>query len=262
MFKWIKKHLPGSIKTALKKGYYYGSRYYCNICNSPLRCFLPGGIEAEAINKLEIVGAGFRTSDICPVCKSSYRQRFQVLYFDEHIQFKEKRVLHIAPEFSLHTYILSKTDNYVCGDIEPERYAYYSKPIKTDLTELPFTKNSFDIVICNHVLEHIPEDIQAMKEIFRVLKQDGISFLQVPISLKLKETFEDSSIVTPEERLQQFGQKDHVRVYAMDYVKRLQRVGFRVKVVPASDYAHHPYYNKLMLDAREMLFICEKQNKK
>ena len=94
-----------------------------------------------------------------------------------------------------------------------------------DVTKLPFPKDEFDWVICNHVLEHIEEDQKAMSELYRVLKTGGCALLQVPISRKLEITYEDFNIQSPEEREKHFGQNDHVRVYGNDYPKRLKSAG-------------------------------------
>ena len=99
-----------------------------------------------------------------------------------------------------------------------------------DLAHIPFPDGTFDAIICNHVLEHIVDDLKAMAELHRVLKPGGWSILQVPISLSLRTTYEDFSIATPKEREEAFGQNDHVRIYGQDYVSRLERAGFKVNV--------------------------------
>jgi ubiquinone/menaquinone biosynthesis C-methylase UbiE len=100
--------------------------------------------------------------------------------------------------------------------------------LNVDLTKIPFPNSTFNAIICNHVLEHIPNDRAAMAEFFRVLKPDGWAMLQVPISFHLAATYEDFSIIDPMDRERAFGQNDHVRIYAMDYVDRLKQAGFAV----------------------------------
>src|SRR4249920_3892182 len=102
--------------------------------------------------------------------------------------------------------------------------------IRMDISKIPYKANCFDVIICNHVLEHIPNDRQAMSDLYRVLKPGGWAILQVPISLSLDRTYEDPTAVTREEREKKFGQHDHVRIYAKDYKDRLENVGFTVEV--------------------------------
>jgi len=100
--------------------------------------------------------------------------------------------------------------------------------VKMDITDMQFSSNQFDCIICYHVIEHMPDDQMAMKEIFRVLKPGGWAILQVPVLRD--ESFEDPSVITPEDRERVFGQRDHVRIYGLDYKYRLEQVGFSVKV--------------------------------
>lgn len=112
--------------------------------------------------------------------------------------------------------------------------------VKADICNLPFDSNTYDIIFCNHVLEHIPEDLKAMSELYRVLKPGGMAIVQIPLDRNRETTFEDNSITDREERTRIFGQYDHVRVYGMDYFERLQSVGFEAHAVP--------YYEKLRTD--------------
>lgn len=100
--------------------------------------------------------------------------------------------------------------------------------VKADITQLPFKDNMFDVVFCNHVLEHIPDDTKAMQELFRVMKKGSFGVFQIPIDLTRKQTFEDDSITDPKERTKIFGQYDHVRVYGRDYFDKLRSIGFTV----------------------------------
>ncbi len=102
--------------------------------------------------------------------------------------------------------------------------------VRMDITDIQFPENSFDAIICNHVLEHVIDDYKAMTELHRVLKPGGWAILQVPISLSLDKTYEDFSITTARGREEAFGQDDHVRIYAKDYASRLEQAGFKVNV--------------------------------
>ncbi|MBT8269766.1 MAG: methyltransferase domain-containing protein, partial [Bacteroidia bacterium] len=103
--------------------------------------------------------------------------------------------------------------------------------IKADICDLPFDDDSYDFIICNHVLEHIPDDRKAMSELLRILKPGGRAILQIPQDMEREETYEDPSITDPKEREKHFGQYDHVRVYGRDYFDRLRSVGFKVEEV-------------------------------
>ena len=258
----IKKSIPRKWRIALLKMKYKGNGYYCNCCNSDIKHFIPGNPSPKVIKEKEIIGAGYYEHDVCPVCKSSYRQRSVMVYLHQSgILEKDIQVLHVAPEPSLH-YVFTGRKNitYRCGDIEPEKYRYYAKAQYLNLLELAFGDNTFDLIVCNHVLEHIEDDLKAMKELFRVLKPGGTAVLQVPISWKSEKTFEDPSVRNPEERLQLFGQSDHVRIYGKDYIDRLQKAGFIVELSEPGKYErlYSDKFPKLMLDPRDKIFACKK----
>jgi SAM-dependent methyltransferase len=255
----LKRSVPLNFKWAIRKIAYLGTQQYCNVCKSHIRRFMPGGLINPVFEKYEIIGGGYHEYDWCPVCKASYRQRLIHLFLEERKILKPGlRILHAAPEECFHHLFNNGQTEYVCCDIEPERYSYYSKPVFMDLTNITFPDHSFDLVLVSHILEHIPDDAKALSEIYRVMAPGGIAILQVPVSRKLEKTYEDSTIVTPEEKLEKFGQRDHVRIYAMDYVDRIRNAGFQVEVIPATSYSSVKNFNKLMLEMREQLFIARK----
>ena len=127
---------------------------------------------------------------------------------------------------------------------------------RLDVTHLPCADDSFDVIYCSHVLEHVPDDLAAMAELQRVLRPGGWAILQVPI---LREfTDEDPSVVTPEERLRRFGQRDHVRVYGRDYAKRLEVSGFQVHVDDFGRRVSQARPGYFGLDANEDIYLCRK----
>jgi len=141
------------------------------------------------------------------------------------------RLLHIAPEWS-YFQILHKQKNidYVPGDKMSLGYSNQKGINYIDLTDLKYHDLSFDCILANHVLEHIPDDQKAMTEIYRTLKINGIGIITVPIDEKLDKTYEDPSVVTPEDREKHFGQWDHVRMYALDIKERFESAGFQVRI--------------------------------
>lgn len=264
----IKKLIPFSFAKKLRgiwqrlmSIYYYGHKYECPFCKNTFRKLLSGGFDLPVIKEKEIIGAGRRANTICPRCYSTDRDRLVLTYLKKSspIFDKKLKVLHIAPSGSLKA-LLSNLDNldYQSGVKYHEGF-YYSKDISLiDITELSFKDDSFDVIFCNHVLEHIHEDRKAMRELFRVLKPGGWGILQVPISNLFEETYENPAITEPKEREIHFGQFDHVRIYGKDYVKRLTEVGFRVKEVSPLTEWEESNIEKYAVNKDEVLFIVFK----
>jgi len=130
--------------------------------------------------------------------------------------------------------------------------------VKADILDLPFEDNSFDMVLCNHVLEHIEDDAKAMSELYRVLKPSGMGIFQIPQDLSLEKTYEDFNITSEEERKKHFGQYDHVRIYGKDYFDRLRKVGFKVEEVNYSKTIANELVDKYRLTKGEILPVCIK----
>ena len=129
---------------------------------------------------------------------------------------------------------------------------------KMDITQIDYPDNTFDCILCNHVLEHVPNDLKAMQEIERVLKPGGWAILQVPIAFDLDDTLEDPSITEEEDRYRVFGQRDHVRLYGSDYKHRLEQAGLKVKLVESSKLNERERH--LGLNPEEILHIAYKQS--
>jgi SAM-dependent methyltransferase len=140
---------------------------------------------------------------------------------------KKIKLLHFAPEkFFFELFSANSNIEYYPCDLFPE--IYNNSVIKMDITNITFEEGSFDAILCNHVLEHIPEDHVAMAELYRVLKHGGWGIFQVPIDYSREKTYEDFSITDPKEREKAFGQNDHVRWYGRDYKDRLAHAKFNV----------------------------------
>lgn len=192
--------------------FYKGNTVECPICNHRYRTFLPYG----RINP--------RANALCPNCLSLERHRLIWLYLKEQTNFFQVQldVLHIAPEpCFMKRFEAYHKDKYITADIESPL-----AKVKMDIHQIPFPEDSFDVVLCNHVLEHVKDDILAMSEINRVLRPGGWAIMQIPFFSPVPEkTFEDNSITDPQEREKAFGQSDHVRKYGNDYIERIARSG-------------------------------------
>jgi SAM-dependent methyltransferase len=228
----LKMMIPVKFRPRLRATYervsYFGFRYKCPLCNSRLKTFLPFGFTFPVLKAKKVVGGGYRQNALCPICGSLDRERLLYLYLlhKTDIFEKPKKLLHVAPEARLTARLRAKADiDYLTADISSKDVM-----VEMDITDIRFPDESFDAIICNHVLEHIIDDGKAMSELYRILKPGGWAILQVPLSLTLKNTYEDFSITTSTAREEAFGQADHVRVYAADYQDRLAQAGFRVSV--------------------------------
>ncbi|MBN1326332.1 MAG: class I SAM-dependent methyltransferase, partial [Candidatus Cloacimonetes bacterium] len=218
--KYLVNRLPRSylIKISLVLRYilplfYWGNKVFCPICSTSFRKFLP-------------YGSKWRKNRLCPRCLSLERHRVVWIFLKEKTDFFQVRrnVLHIAPEQCFYgRFRKLKNLTYLTADLESPL-----ADVKMDIRNMPFADNSFDFIICNHVLEHIDDDKKAIKEIYRILKKGGYALLQVPIDRNRKETLEDDSITDPLEREKLFWDKEHVRLYGLDYPKRLEQAGFKV----------------------------------
>lgn len=194
--------------------FYAGSNVTCPVCKRNFRKFLPYG----RVNP--------RPNALCPNCLSLERHRLLWLYLEQRTDFfrSPMKVLHFAPEACfVHRFAKIHGDDYFTADIESPLAR-----LKFDIHNIPLDDNTFDIVLCNHVLEHVNDDIQAMREIHRVLKPGGFSILQVPFFNPVFDTtVQDPSLQDPRERERLFGQRDHVRKYGHDYPKRIEAAGLR-----------------------------------
>ncbi|PZU94866.1 MAG: methyltransferase [Pseudanabaena sp.] len=228
----LKQLVPSKIRSSIKKTSLrvanFGTRHRCLLCNSNVKSFLPFGFSFPVLTEKQVVGGSYRQGVLCPVCTSLDRERLLHLYLIHKTDLFNRpyKLLHVAPEPRLKEVLQSSPNlDYLTADFYVDTVM-----VKMDITDIQYPDNSFDAIICNHVLEHIIDDGKAMSELYRTLKPEGWAILQVPISHVLESTYEDSSIVTKQGRELAFGQDDHVRIYADDYVDRLTQVGFKVKV--------------------------------
>ncbi|MEA3478828.1 MAG: class I SAM-dependent methyltransferase [Bacteroidota bacterium] len=196
--------------------FYLGNKVNCPVCGAKYRKFLPYG--------------RFKTRDnaLCPNCLSLERHRLMWLYLQDKTNFFSAplKILHVAPEYCF-IKRFDKLNNldYITADLESPL-----AKVKMDVHDIPFEENTFDVVFCNHTMEHVEDDLKAMRELHRVLKAGGWGIIQSPINIKRDLTYEDPSITSEKNREEHFGQKDHVREYGLDYPQRLEKAGFEVDI--------------------------------
>ncbi|WP_158304260.1 methyltransferase domain-containing protein [Solidesulfovibrio magneticus] len=220
------------------------NRVYCPICRGRFQQFLPFGKPP-------------RPSALCPTCSSLERHRALWAFLERRTDFFASpglRLLHFAPEACLEGRFRELFKNgYVTADLLDPR-----ADVQADITNLQFPDASFDAVYCSHVLEHVPDDRKAMRELHRVLAKDGLAIVMVP--LRGQVTDEDLSVTAPEERTRRYGQWDHVRYYGLDVVDRLEEAGFAVQAVETAK-AFTPDEMALMRLSRDWIFLCRKRGK-
>ena len=233
--------------------------FQCNFCGATYKKFVPeypGPDIAPAINDNHVI-AGFGDNVYCPRCLSRNRERLLKAVLESHLSIAEKQILHFSPEKHLYKF-LSTVAHVTTVDLTPGFYRNIDSAVRyADATGLPFPDNSFDVLIANHVLEHIPEDAKAMKEMFRVLRSNGFAILQVPYSETLPTTIEEPFIKDPARQAALYGQKDHVRIYSKtDYIHRLRQAGFQVNTLSPETLSPFRIY---AIQENECAFLCRKQ---
>lgn len=179
------------------------------------------------------------------------------LYLKEKTDFFSTsiKLLHIAPELCFMKIFEGMPNiDYITADLESPL-----AKVKMDVHEIPFDANSFDVVFCNHVMEHVENDIKAMSEIYRVLKTGGWAIIQSPVYPELEHTIEDPTITDPAEKERVYGQNDHMRKYGRDYCQRLRSAGFTVKEDNYLNELSEETRRRYALPKVEMIFLCMKR---
>ena len=234
-----------------------GREHGCPFCGREFGKFIPYVNRYQISLTADIVSGQSIGANKCPCCHSYDRERGLYFYLRDHIALAGRRVLHVAPEDSLHEFIASSgCAEYVCGDLDPRSYYPVSSTIrKIDLLAIDYPDGHFDLAICNHMLEHIPDELAAMRQIFRVLRPSGIAILLAPIGAKLMTTHEDPSKQSPAERAEAFGQYNHVRIYAeADYLHRLRSVGFHTAAETVGLSEENVF--RFGINAREKIYLA------
>lgn len=221
-----------------------GNRYTDPIDNKSFRKFLPYGYGNQRENVLS------------PSTLSLERHRLLWLYLKNETDFftTPQKVLHFAPEQAFYKrFRKQKNLEYITTDLESPL-----ADVKADICNLPFKDNEFDVILCNHVLEHIPDDNKAMQELYRILKKGGMGIFQIPQDLSREKTFEDDTITDKKQRARIFGQYDHVRVYGKDYFDKLRAVGFQVIEENYTNKITSGLVDKYRLAKGEIIPVCYK----
>ena len=254
--KYILNHVPRPILQRIAGWavpimglWYIGKGKECPLCGCRRRKFLPYGYVTQRENAL------------CPNCLALERHRTLWLWLLRESDIGRgamalPRLLHVAPEVALmrkfHKIYAAQPADYVTADLESPL-----ADMHFDIQHIPLEDESFDAVICNHILEHVEDDYQAMREILRILRKGGWGVILSPIDMQRETTFEDDTITDEAERTRIFGQYDHRRIYGRDYAKRLEEVGFEVyecdyaNLIPAKE-------KELYALTDELLYIVRK----
>ncbi len=225
--KYILNHVPRPILQRIAGWavpimglWYIGKGKECPLCGCRRRKFLPYGYVTQRDNAL------------CPNCLALERHRTLWLWLLRESDIGRgamalPRLLHVAPEVALmrkfHKIYAAQPADYVTADLESPL-----ADLHFDIQHIPLEDESFDAVICNHIMEHVEDDRQAMREIKRILRKGGWGVILSPVDLQREKTFEDDTITDEAERTRIFGQYDHRRIYGRDYAKRLEEAGFEV----------------------------------
>ena len=224
---------------------YKGNNVQCPVCEKSFRKFLSYGSNIA-----------HRENVLCPYDLTLERHRLMWLYLQKTDFFKAEKldVLHVAPEQCFHKKFKSQNNlNYTTADLESP-----IADLHFDLHSIPLEDNLYDVIFCNHVMEHVKDDLQCMKELYRVMKPGGWGIFQVPIDYDNPETYEDNTITSEKDREIHFWQKDHVRLYGLDYPKKLEKAGFKIDVFDPTKSLGKINYKKLRLNPKELIFIVNK----
>ena len=221
-----------------------GNKFTDPIDGKSFKSFLPYGYGKQRNNVLS------------PSTLSLERHRLLWLYLQNETDFftSPKKVLHFAPEQAFYKrFRKMKNIEYVTTDLNSPL-----ADVKADICNLPFKDNEFDIILCNHVLEHIPDDTKAMQELYRVMKVGGMGIVQIPQDLSREKTFEDNLITDQKERAKIFGQYDHVRIYGRDYFDKLRSIGFKVEEIDYTTTMSNEAISKYCLAKGEIIPVVYK----
>lgn len=225
---------------------YKGNNVECPVCEKSFKKFLSYGSEVAA-----------RDNVLCPYDLTLERHRLMWLWLKNESNFFTDKlsVLHMAPEQCFHKRFQQQENlDYLTADIvSPIADMHF------DLHDIPLEDNRFDVIFCNHVMEHVNDHLRCMQELFRVMKPGGWAIMQVPQDFDRAEVYEDASITSPEEREKHFWQYDHVRLFGRDYPDWLRKAGFEVEEYIPSEHFTSEQIARFRLMEKEVLYIARKR---
>lgn len=244
--KYRARFLMGCKRTlnTLRSPFYKGSSRFCPVCKKSSRKFASHGLDERKDAK-------------CMRCGALERHRLMWLFFERKSDLfdgRNKTMLHVAPKPTFDKRLKScLDDHYTTADLyNPQAM------VKMDVTDIQYGNAAFDVICCSHVLEHVPNDMQALNEFYRVLKAGGWAVITVPITAD--ETVEDPTITDPEKRLKKFGQKDHVRACGPDYAKRIEKAGFNVQTIKPKSFLNDDEITRMgITDEAGVIFYGTKE---
>ena len=228
---------------------YLGKGKQCPLCGCQRRKFLPYGYVTPRENAL------------CPNCLSLERHRLLWLWLVRESDIGRgamalPKMLHIAPEVALmrkfKKMYASTPDRYVTADLESPL-----ADMHFDVQQIPLEAESFDAIICNHIMEHVEDDGKALRELYRILRRGGWGVILSPVDLEREKTFEDDTITDPAERTRIFGQYDHRRIYGRDYAARLREAGFEVYDIDYKNELSKAEQELYALPADHLYIVCK-----
>ncbi|MDX1446702.1 class I SAM-dependent methyltransferase [Lishizhenia sp.] len=252
LYKYLLNKLPRPLLIRLSYPFkmvapllYKGNKVECPVCEKSFSKFLSYGSNVA-----------HRENVLCPYDLTLERHRLMWLYLKNESNFftDDLKVLHIAPEQCFHSrFKKQKNLDYLTGDlVSPIADMHF------DLHNIPLEDNRFDVVFCNHVLEHVDDAKQCMRELHRVMKPGGWGIMQVPQDINREKTYEDPSITSPEEREKHFWQKDHVRLFALDYPDWLREAGFKVEEYDPTKHFTMDKIERMRISPTELLYVVSK----
>jgi len=237
-----------------------GGRKYCVCCKNDILTWLPhprAYSQPPLMKALKVIGSDL-INYMCPICHSHDRERHLTLFIQRLpniIDLTGKSVLHFAPERHVLKYLqYANSSTYICADLYPSN----SNIERVDMQEINYPANSFDIVIANHVLEHVVDDRKAIREVSRVLRPGGLAILNIPFSCNNEFTWDDPGINSDYLKTQLCGQSDHVRLYGKDYFVRFAKCGLIPRIIESSSLFDQDEAIKFGFNPAEPLMLYQK----
>ena len=227
----------------------------CSICGKK-SIFTSFGYDSPIYKKYNMSCGGYRENVTCPNCGANDRIRYidYIISKYTNIYTGKNIILHIAPEKCIEEKIRdNKNCEYITGDLDPKL-----AEVQVDVTNMPFKDKTFNYIIINHVFEHIKNEEKAISEVKRCLKDNGFLLFSVPINLDEK-TFEDSSIISVEDKINFYGQPDHIRLYGYDYIERFEKFGLQIEEFIAEKSMSKKAINTYNVQPKDRVCIAKKR---